>query len=221
MCFSRLFLFSCLYITQPQQFFNCWWHTLYAFPSFPAKHFPRYKIWQDWTTWPQRTSSRRNWNFEDHALGTYSVCCFCVLSKQENMLCSAELRLDPVWFVPLTVDYVPFIICFYCIHLSIRYRLFCSKWLSRSSNAVRGGWWYSNGFHPPNCYFFLTKRTSYRTSCRGMFSKTCPIYLQLWVCCTLGSFETPAMLPHVHVLEQTCLEQRQRLHLDTAGNAYY
>ena len=154
MCFSRLFLFSCLYITQPQQFFNCWWHTLYAFPSFPAKHFPRYKIWQDWTTWPQRTSSRRNWNFEDHALGTYSVCCFCVLSKQENMLCSAELRLDPVWFVPLTVDYVPFIICFYCIHLSIRYRLFCSKWLSRSSNAVRGGWWYSNGFHPPNCYFF-------------------------------------------------------------------
>ena len=69
--------------------------------------------------------------------------------------------------------------------------------------------------------FFLTKRTSYRTSCRGMFSKTCPIYLQLRVCCTLGSFETPAMLPHVHVLEQTCLEQRQRLHLDTAGNAYY
>lgn len=69
--------------------------------------------------------------------------------------------------------------------------------------------------------FFLTKRTSYRTSCRGMFSKTCPIYLQLRVWCTLGSFETPAMLPHVHVLEQACLEQRQRLQLDAAGDAYY
>lgn len=132
---------------------------------------------------------------------------------------SAELRLDPVRFVPLTFDDVPFIICSYCIHLSIRYRFFvpidcrvhrmqCTESDGTATDSIRQ-------------IVFLTKRTSYRTSCRGMFSKTCPIYLQLRVWCTLGSFETPAMLPHVHVLEQACLEQRQRLQLDAAGDAYY
>jgi hypothetical protein len=148
------------------------------------------------------------------------VCCFCVLSKQENMLCSAELRLDPVWFVPLTVDYVPFIICLlYSPFHPVSLVLFqvTVAFVECSARRVM----VQQRIPSAKLLFFLTKRTSYRTSCRGMFSKTCPIYLQLRVRCTLGSFETPAMLPHVHVLEQTCLEQRQRLHLDTAGNAYY
>lgn len=58
-----------------------------VFPSFPAKHFPRYFLARlDNMAATDQLQKKNSCNFEDHALGTYSVCCFCVLSKQENIV---------------------------------------------------------------------------------------------------------------------------------------